>query len=251
MLKTQKNDNTLVSNPIQLPDEPITTICESCGTEYTNAIVKSTNNIVSFHCPHCDAVVENEKKATIKELRQNLNENFQIPISKLNEETQKMWQNTIKYAQFGFLVRMILSIIIFFLGAILLCVSSWRIIFGQLSFEQFLGPGVSFASGLAAMFSVIYKGPLKDIRTSISDLGIASATFIAYIHQILQISHTFSFYYLNQQISFSEMKKSNDLIQEAMKVTIKALYTEGVKDLQIGSSTGRNDTELVANQATK
>lgn len=50
-----------------------------------------------------------------------------------------------------------------------------------------------------------------------------NAAFIAYVHRVLQISHTYSFYYLKQQLTFTEMTQSSDLIQSAMSDTIKAL----------------------------
>jgi len=75
---------------------------------------------------------------------------------------------------------------------------------------------------------VIYSGPLKEIRQSVNDLGIANASFIAYVHPVLEISHTFSFYYLQQQITFQEMEKSSKLIQEAMFDTIKSFGVEAI-----------------------
>lgn len=97
---------------------------------------------------------------------------------------------------------------------------------GQLNLAQWIGPGVTFISGLSTMLFIVYRGPLNDIRNSVNDLGIASASFIAYIHRVLQISHTFSFYYLKEQITFEEMKKSNALIEDAMKDTVKTLKVD-------------------------
>lgn len=153
-------------------------------------------------------------------LQENLQDYFQKPITQLNEDTRQMWQKTILYAQYGFLVRMIMSIAVFLVGLLLFAVSSWQMLFGSLNTEQLLGPGVSFISGLSVMIAVIYSGPLKEIRASVDDLGVASAAFIAYVHRILEISHTFTYYYLRNQISFEEVVKSNNLIDEAMNSTI-------------------------------
>lgn len=161
----------------------------------------------------------------IKELRANLQKNFQEPIRQLNGDTHRMWQATIRDARYGFAARMILSGVVFVVGIVILVVSFSRIISNELRPEQLLGPGVSFVSGLAMMLLIIYTGPLKEIRQSVADLGIASAAFIAYVHRVLEVSHTFSFYYLKENMTFDEMQKSSDLIGIAMRETVRALQT--------------------------
>lgn len=159
-------------------------------------------------------------------LKNNLDENFQKPIAKLNKDTRNMWQKTIRYAQYGFTTRMAMSVIVFLVGIFLLILSSWEILFEQIKSEQIFGVGVSFITGLGMMLTIVYRGPLKEIRKSVNDLGIASAAFIAYVHRVLEISHTFSYYYLNQKITFSEMTNSSKLIDEAMNNTVGLLSTK-------------------------
>ena len=156
-------------------------------------------------------------------LQNNLKENFQGPISDLNDRTREMWEETIQRAQHGFLIRVIMSIIVFSFGMVLLSVSAYQFMFGTLRGIEFLGPGVSFASGVAAIIGTVYKGPLNDIQESVGDLGKASAAFIGYIHRVLEISHTFSFYYLHGEISLEETIQLNRLIGEAMEDTVGKL----------------------------
>jgi len=82
------------------------------------------------------------------------------------------------------------------------------------------------------MLLIVYTGPLREIRRSVNDLAIGSAAFIAYVHRVLEISHTFSFYYLRQEISFEEMKKSSDMIEDAMNDTVSMLRHEDVKPVE-------------------
>lgn len=159
----------------------------------------------------------------------NLRENFQKPITELNDNTKNMWQKTIKFAQRAFVVRIVMSVIVFITGIWLLTVSSWEILYGSLSGEKIYGVGVSFVTGVGMMLAVVYRGPLKHIRKSMNDLGIASAAFIAYIHRVLEISHTFTFYYLKQKITFDEMKISSDLIDDAMRKTVEILNIKDTK----------------------
>lgn len=174
-------------------------------------------------------LLRTELNPVLRALQYNLEINFQVPIARLNEETRDMWVSTIQQARRGFIARMVMSIITFGVGIVLVSLSAGRVIFGNIEAAQLWGPGISFASGITTMLLTIYSGPLKEIRRSVSDLGIANAAFIAYIHRVLQISHTFSYHYLNGKIEFSEMEKSSDLIEKAMHSTIDRLDTPKMK----------------------
>lgn len=162
-------------------------------------------------------------KPVIEVLRDNLDRRFHQPIAQLNSDTRKMWQETIRSAQIGFKSRIVMSIIVFAIGVTLLVVSGFLFIFGDLNLEKLFGPSVSFVTGVSMMLAVVYRGPLREIRRSVNDLGIASAAFIAYVHRVLEISHTFSFYYLNEKIDFDVMTNSSELIRDAMRETIGSL----------------------------
>jgi hypothetical protein len=156
-------------------------------------------------------------------LQADLQKYFREPIARLNDSTQVNWAQTIKFAQYAFIVRIVMSVLVFLVGLGLLALSAWRIMFGQLETTQLFGAGVSFVSGLGAMLLIVYSGPLREIRNSMNELGIASAAFIAYIHRVLQISHTYSYYYLSQRITFEEMRVSSELIEACMNGTIAKL----------------------------
>ena len=125
------------------------------------------------------------------------------------------------------------TFVVFLVGMGLLIASGVLVMSGQRSPEQLYGSGIAFVSGLGTMLLIVYTGPLKEIRRSVSDLGIASAAFIAYVHRVLETSHTFTFYYLRQQITFDEMKKSGDLIASAMMDTIQKLHQDDKSSLEV------------------
>jgi hypothetical protein len=70
------------------------------------------------------------------------------------------------------------------------------------------------------MYAIVYHGPLKEIQGSVKDLGIDSAAFTGYIHRILQISHTFSYYYLREEMTLEALTQASELIKDAMENTI-------------------------------
>jgi len=154
-------------------------------------------------------------------LQGDLETYFQKPISELNSKTIKMWETIISGAQLGFFVRLVMSSVVFLVVVTLVAVSAYKI-FDSNNLNQ--GTLFSFVSGLICMFLIIYSGPLKDIRQSIADLGTANAAFIGYVHQVLEASHTFSFFYTKEQKRLDrELHESSTLIHEAMKDAIEAL----------------------------
>ena len=186
-------------------------------------------------------------------LLRDLQEQFQTPLKDIDQETRENWHRTIGYAQFGFLARMIMSIVVFLAGIILVGVSSWKLLFGQLQAEQLLGPGVSLLGGLGTMVLIVYSGPLKDIRESIDELATDSAAFIAFVHCATQISLAFSYHFLREQVPFEYVEKSNKLIRETLVETANVLNTESagageeiidkaVKQILTAVSPNKNDT---------
>jgi hypothetical protein len=158
-------------------------------------------------------------------LRQDLEKYFQQPIYQLNVHTQGMWKKVLADAGIGFRARLWMSISAFALGMLLLAISSFQILFRHATGAVSMTP---FAAGLGTMLLMIYVGPLKDIRQSVSDLATANAAFMAYVHRILETSHTFSYLYMKEKISFEETQKASVIIKEAMDNTVQALNMKAI-----------------------
>ncbi len=163
----------------------------------------------------------------LRQLEENLEKNFQAPIAELNQRTRLIWRQTIIIAQTGFILRALMSIILFAIGAYLVVDSYSQFTAGNLNLEQYAGPGVSFVTGLGTMLLMVFKSPLREIRRAVNDVGVATAVFIAYVHRILQISHTFSYYYLQQEINLERLKEAGDLIEDTMRDTVDILQNMG------------------------
>jgi len=165
----------------------------------------------------------------LEQIREDLKAYFQVPVAKLNRDTTESWQDAIERARLGFLVRMIMSVVVFAIGVVLVLASSAAFLLGNLDTTAAWGAGGTFVGGLAAMLAVTYTGPLKDIRQSINDLGVATVSFIGYVHQVLQISHTFTALYLRDRITFGDLEKSSALLRAATDDAVKSFTTGGEK----------------------
>lgn len=152
----------------------------------------------------------------------------------LNSTTTSAWQDTIEKAREGFKYRLYMSGAVFIVGLLLV------ILFGTKLLLEVTRTGdalpyaalIPFLSGLGVMVLVTYTGPMKEIRQSVNDLGTASAAFIAYVHRVLQTSHTFSYYYLTRKITFKELKQASDIIGTAMEGTVEALNKKATDSSQ-------------------
>lgn len=159
----------------------------------------------------------------LRQLQDDLRQFFQIPVDQLNTETRQAWEQASKRARQAFGVRVAMSIGVFAVGLLLVTASAAKFLIGSLDGAAAWGTGGTFVGGLTTMLAVTYSGPLKDIRDSVRDLGSATAAFIGFVHQVLQISHTFSSLYLRDQITFDDTAKASDLLRKATAAAVASL----------------------------
>jgi HEAT repeat protein len=159
----------------------------------------------------------------LRQLQDDLRQFFQIPVDQLNTETRKAWERASERARQAFGVRVAMSVGVFVLGLLLVAASAAKFLLGSPDGAAAWGTGGTFAGGLGTMLAVTYSGPLKDIRDSVRDLGSATAAFIGFVHQVLQISHTFSSLYLRDRITFDDTAKASDLLQKATAAAVASL----------------------------
>jgi HEAT repeat protein len=160
-------------------------------------------------------------------IQENLRQNFQVPIYKLNDLTTEMWASTISSARRAFTIRTVMSICVFVIGVALIAASIALFVSGKLTTAQAVGSGTAFTGGLVATLLTVYSGPLKDIRQSVSDLGAANVAFIAFVHQVLQVSHTFTAHYMQGTVSFDEAQQAAQIITLASNTATAALAATG------------------------
>jgi PBS lyase HEAT-like repeat len=163
----------------------------------------------------------------LNRLEENLLEYFQKPIDRLNSDTQTIWKQTIFLANLGFIVRLSLNLAVFIIGAYFMIDSYGRIVDGSLSTERLVTLMAVFIGGGATMFTTFFTFPLKQIKQAVSDVGLANVAFISYIHRVLQISHTFSYFYLKGDVSFKEIQSAAAQIESNSHGAILTLKSAG------------------------
>jgi HEAT repeat protein len=166
-------------------------------------------------------------RPVLNKLEKNLQEYFQKPIDRLNSDTQTVWKQTIFLANLGFIIRLSLNLAVFIIGAYFMLDSYGRIVDGSLPTERLVVLMAVFIGGGATMFTTFFTFPLKQIKQAVSDVGLANVAFISYIHRVLQISHTFSYFYLKGEISFKEIESAASQIENNSHGAILTLKNAG------------------------
>jgi HEAT repeat protein len=180
----------------------------------------------------------------LRQLQDDLRQFFQIPIDQLNTETREAWERASERALRAFGVRVAMSVGVFVTGLLLVVGSAAKFLFGSIDGAAAWGTGGTFVGGLTTMLAVTYSGPLKDIRDSVRDLGSATAAFIGFVHQVLQISHTFSSLYLRDRITFDDAAKASELLQKATAAAVVSLAPT-----QPATAAARSGDDLLARLA--
>jgi hypothetical protein len=147
-------------------------------------------------------------------------ESFDIQYKKaqnLEKETVDAWRQLNNSAISAFQIKKYMSVGIYLIGICLIFISGFLFFFGNLDITRTYGAGGSFLAGLFSILQVTYSGPLSDIQKSVDDLAISNASFIGYVYRILQISNTFSYQFVNQNITLQNTEKTCRLIGEAMR----------------------------------
>ncbi|MCA9897406.1 MAG: hypothetical protein H6654_16525 [Ardenticatenaceae bacterium] len=175
-------------------------------------------------------------KETLKPLTDKLEKNllqfFQQPLHQLNTETQTVWRRTVFLANLSFFIRITLNVAIFVIGAYFMIDAYKAIVHPAnpdlpLPTERLVALMAVFIGSGATMFGTFFTLPLKQIKRAVTDVGLANVAFISFIHGVLQISHTFSYFYLNGKITFKEIEQAAKQIEESSHEAILALNVAG------------------------
>jgi HEAT repeat protein len=142
-----------------------------------------------------------------------------------DDQIMTQFEGLIKQARLAFSMTMWMHGVIFGLGVIVLSISLYvAMAQGFATFERFVGIGTA-AGSLTMLLALFYRGPLKNIGESVSNLLKVNVVFIGYMRQINQIDASFKQLFLSAGgFGTVDMKQTVDQIQDSVKETM-----EGVK----------------------
>jgi HEAT repeat protein len=146
-------------------------------------------------------------------------------LKSADDQIMTQFEGLIKQARLAFSMTMWMHGVIFGLGVIVLSISLYvSMAQGFATFERFVGIGTA-AGSLTMLLALFYRGPLKNIGESVSNLLKVNVVFIGYMRQINQIDASFKQLFLSAGgFGTVDMRQTVDQIQDSVKETM-----EGVK----------------------
>jgi hypothetical protein len=160
---------------------------------------------------------------TPAERQAQLEGTFSGPLREAHDEIRHIWESSIKDVDRYLRARQRLGAIGFGLGLLTLLVAVVMIIFVQNS----NGLVVALMGIITLAGTAVYAGSVRDNKEILTEIGAANTVYAAYIQRILQINNTYTHYYLQDKLTYTELQESNKLISEAMNDAIKALRATG------------------------
>jgi hypothetical protein len=157
------------------------------------------------------------------ELRANLDRTFQQPVKAVHDEINASWQATIQDTRKGLKMRLAISSLVS-IGGVLLLGTAVYLVWQK---ETVAGLISAVLSLTVLLLSFFYSGPIKETRRALTDIGVANAVYAAYMQRMLAISHVFVQQYLvGQKPSFEQVKQTNEMVNDVVQNTVKALREE-------------------------
>lgn len=160
---------------------------------------------------------------TPAELKSTLSAAYQAPLKVLQEDVRSKWKTSVFSAQIGLGLRLFVSFLASGIGLWLLYKGA-----GNLS-DQATWPVSFLQIGLGLILLLIFlihRGPVRDTRQTLVDIGVANTVYATFTQQSLDISHRYSALSLQNQLTATEMQTSNKLLSEAMKHAVRTLRSE-------------------------
>jgi len=159
-----------------------------------------------------DLRIEIGGRTALKPVLEMLESDFSKPMRRLRHTTMKDWEDASNAAKRAFLIRTLMSVAVFVLGLFVVALSSYQYLFAG---NESWGPGISLAAGLAAVLSVVYSGPLSDVRKSVESLTTTSIGFITFMHRLQFVSGLVASDYAHGKLDYPGLDHAERLLQRA------------------------------------
>jgi hypothetical protein len=156
---------------------------------------------------------------TPTELHDNLKDSYQTPLQAMQRDVHNKWKLSIFSAQFGLVLRFVVSLILSIIGLILLGYGAFNLSNEATWPVSFLQIGLGLILLLIFLF---YRGTIRDVQQTLVNISIANTVYATFTQQSLDISHRYTTLSLQNQLTSAEIQASHKLLAEAMK---NAVYT--------------------------
>jgi hypothetical protein len=169
------------------------------------------------------------------------------------EETEKgirsLFDASVREAQGGFQIAVIMDVVVFSLGILLLLGSAGYALFSTGDLSKWAGVGISGGLGvLGIVYGVLISNPRRQVRESVDHLMLVKIVFLSYLRRLHQADQAYTRRLLDDEpITVDQVKDFSDLISSIMDGTIqqqlKGFSQQQLKDASIASSAQQSQSE--------
>ncbi len=144
-------------------------------------------------------------------------------LEKAEDKIRQLFENSVKEAQSGFHIAVIMDVTVFAVGIILILGSAGYTLFATGDLATWAGVGLTGGIGvLGVIYGVLIANPRRQVRESVDHLMRVKMLFLAYLRRLHQADQAYSRRLLDDEpITFEQVKGFSDAIGDIMRDTVQ------------------------------
>jgi HEAT repeat protein len=153
-------------------------------------------------------------------------------LEKTEEKVRELFEASVREAQNGFHLAVVMDAVVFFLGVLLVAGSAGFALFSSGDLSTWAGVGLSGGVGvLGVVYGVLISNPRRQVRESVDHLLRVKMVFLAYLRRLHQADQAYTRRLLDdERISVQEMTGFSDVVQHIMDDAVRQQLNTGTAE---------------------
>lgn len=144
-------------------------------------------------------------------------------LEKTEEKIRELFEGSVREAQSGFQLAVIMDVVVFAVGVVLLLGSAGYALFATGDLATWAGVGLSGGIGvLGVVYGVLIANPRRQVRESVDHLMRVKIVFLAYLRRLHQTDQAYTRRLLDDEpITVDQVKGFADIVGDIMEDTVQ------------------------------
>lgn len=144
-------------------------------------------------------------------------------LEKAEEKVRELFETSVREAQNGFQIAVIMDVVVFAVGIILLLGSAGYALVMKGEISSWVGIGLTGGTGvLGVVYGVLIANPRRQVRESVDHLMRVKMVFLAYLRRLHQADQAYSRRLLDDEpITVEQVKSYSEAVGDIMKQTLE------------------------------
>ena len=152
-------------------------------------------------------------------------------LEKTEQSVRLLFDRSVREAQNGFQLAVIMDVVIFALGVLLVVGSAGYALYLEGDLSSWAGVGVAGGVGvLGIIYGTLIANPRRQVRESVDHLMRLKITFLAYLRRLHQADQAYTRRLLDdKQLSLDEIRSFSNIVGDIMDTTLERHDPEAAK----------------------